>query len=57
VIGAGAAGIAAARELLREGHSVTVLEQNSRLGGVWVFDERVEKDDLLGQTSKRQRVR
>ncbi|GAX79854.1 hypothetical protein CEUSTIGMA_g7294.t1 [Chlamydomonas eustigma] len=56
VIGAGAAGLAAARELLREGHKVTVLEQNSRLGGVWVFDERVEKDDLLGQNSKRGKV-
>jgi len=35
VIGAGAAGLAAARELRAEGHSVVVLERGSDVGGVW----------------------
>lgn len=46
VIGAGAAGLAAAKELLREGHTVTVFEQLPDLGGVWRFDERTELDPL-----------
>jgi hypothetical protein len=37
VLGAGAAGLVAARELLREGHRVVVLEQSARLGGVWAY--------------------
>jgi cation diffusion facilitator CzcD-associated flavoprotein CzcO len=56
VIGAGAAGLVAARELKREGHHVTVFEQNSRVGGVWVYDDRVEKDDLMGNNMKRRKV-
>ena len=46
VIGAGAAGLAAARELKKEGHAVVVFEQSSEVGGVWVYDERVETDKL-----------
>ena len=34
VIGAGAAGLVSARELLREGHCVTIFEQGSEVGGV-----------------------
>ncbi|GAX79852.1 hypothetical protein CEUSTIGMA_g7292.t1 [Chlamydomonas eustigma] len=56
VIGAGAAGLVAARELKREGHSVTVFEQNSRIGGVWVYDDRTEEDDLLGKDMNRKKV-
>jgi heterodisulfide reductase subunit A-like polyferredoxin len=37
VLGAGAAGLVAARELLREGHRVVVFEQSARLGGVWAY--------------------
>lgn len=48
VIGAGAAGLVAARELLKEGHRVTILEQSSRVGGVWNFTGETE-DDLLGR--------
>ncbi len=43
VIGAGAAGLVAARELLREGHRPTVFEQGSRAGGVWVYTEATEE--------------
>eukprot|EP00198_Chlamydomonas_reinhardtii_P014012 XP_001703349.1 flavin-containing monooxygenase [Chlamydomonas reinhardtii] len=46
VIGAGAAGLVAARELRREGHVVTVLEQSGGVGGVWRFDARTEADAL-----------
>lgn len=55
VIGAGAAGLVAARELLREGHSVCVLEQSKRVGGVWAYTDEVE-DDILGARQDRTRV-
>ncbi|KAK9812425.1 hypothetical protein WJX73_009801 [Symbiochloris irregularis] len=53
VIGAGAAGLVAARELLREGHSVTVLESSSIAGGVWAYTDEVESDPLGAQPEKR----
>ncbi|KAK9908844.1 hypothetical protein WJX75_003644 [Coccomyxa subellipsoidea] len=43
VIGAGAAGLVTARELIREGHRTTIFEQGSRLGGVWVYTDKVEE--------------
>lgn len=46
VIGAGAAGLVAARELRREGHRVVVFEKGDRLGGTWVYDPRVDSDPL-----------
>ncbi|XAR54146.1 hypothetical protein NMG60_11029161 [Bertholletia excelsa] len=46
VIGAGLAGLAAARELRREGHRVVVFEKSDRLGGTWVYDPRTEPDPL-----------
>ncbi|XAR63199.1 hypothetical protein NMG60_11023052 [Bertholletia excelsa] len=46
VIGAGASGLAAARELQREDHQVVVFEKLDRLGGMWVYDPRVESDEL-----------
>jgi hypothetical protein len=39
VIGAGAAGLAAARELRSEGHEVSVFESGSVVGGTWVYSE------------------
>ena len=48
VIGAGAAGLASASELLSAGHDVTVFEQSNQIGGVWAYTEAVE-DDLLGR--------
>ncbi|EFJ45244.1 hypothetical protein VOLCADRAFT_106057 [Volvox carteri f. nagariensis] len=56
VIGAGAAGLAAARELRDEGHDVTVLEQSPYVGGVWRYDPRTETGDLLGANPDRSRV-
>ncbi|KAK1305327.1 Flavin-containing monooxygenase FMO GS-OX5 [Acorus calamus] len=44
VIGAGVAGLTAARSLLSEGHHVTVFEKSRHVGGTWVYDERVESD-------------
>ena len=46
VLGAGAGGLVAARELLREGHQVTVFEKGSTVGGVWVYTDDVENDPL-----------
>ncbi|XP_021721719.1 flavin-containing monooxygenase FMO GS-OX-like 4 [Chenopodium quinoa] len=46
VIGAGAAGLVAARELKKEGHNVEVFERNTRLGGCWVYSPEVESDPL-----------
>ncbi|KAK9792457.1 hypothetical protein WJX73_003620 [Symbiochloris irregularis] len=54
VIGAGAAGLVAARELLREGHQVTVLESGSdEVGGVWAYTDEVESDQLGVRPKKR----
>ncbi|XP_028101289.1 flavin-containing monooxygenase FMO GS-OX5-like isoform X1 [Camellia sinensis] len=55
VIGAGVAGLVAARELQREGHRVTIFEKLHQLGGSWVYDPRVE-DDPLGLDSDREIV-
>ncbi|CAH9102592.1 unnamed protein product [Cuscuta epithymum] len=46
VIGAGAAGLVAARELRREGHGVVVFERGTQLGGTWVYSSTVESDPL-----------
>ena len=46
VIGAGAAGLVAARELRREGHSVVVFERGNQIGGVWAYTPNVEPDPL-----------
>lgn len=49
VIGAGAAGLVAARELAREGHQPVVFEQGGRPGGVWVYTDAVEEASMPGQ--------
>ncbi|CAL0326244.1 unnamed protein product [Lupinus luteus] len=46
VIGAGVAGLSAARELLREGHIVTVFEKADHLGGTWFYDPRTDSDPI-----------
>ncbi|WVZ62251.1 hypothetical protein U9M48_012017 [Paspalum notatum var. saurae] len=48
VVGAGMSGLAAARELRREGHDVTVMEQRGDVGGQWLYDPRTDGDDPLG---------
>lgn len=51
VIGAGPSGLVAARELRKEGHLVLVLEQNHDIGGQWLYDPNVEREDPLGRNS------
>lgn len=46
VIGGGASGMVAARELRREGHTVVVFERESRLGGTWAYDPQTESDPI-----------
>lgn len=53
VIGAGVAGLTAARELQRESHTVVAFEKSHRLGGLWAYDPRVESD-LLGLDPNRE---
>ncbi|GJN20892.1 hypothetical protein PR202_gb08326 [Eleusine coracana subsp. coracana] len=45
VVGAGMAGLTAARELRREGHAVTVMEQSGDVGGQWLYDPRTDAGD------------
>ena len=47
MIGAGAAGLVCARELVRENIDVTIFEQGSQVGGVWVYESKVD-DDITG---------
>ncbi|CAN6460764.1 unnamed protein product [Victoria cruziana] len=53
VIGAGAAGLVAARELKREGHRVVVFERGDGIGGTWVYTSEVDSGDLLGRDPSR----
>ncbi|KAF4347099.1 hypothetical protein G4B88_025142 [Cannabis sativa] len=46
VIGAGVAGLCAARELKTQGHRVTIFEKANQIGGTWAYDTRVESDPL-----------
>uniref|UniRef100_A0A0E0LGA5 Flavin-containing monooxygenase n=1 Tax=Oryza punctata TaxID=4537 RepID=A0A0E0LGA5_ORYPU len=48
VIGAGLSGLAAARELRREGLDATVLEQRGGVGGQWLYDTAIDGGDPLG---------
>jgi len=48
VIGAGVSGLASARELLREGHDVTVVEQSGGVGGQWLYDPSTDGGKPLG---------
>ncbi|MBX3706752.1 MAG: NAD(P)-binding domain-containing protein [Pseudomonadales bacterium] len=52
IIGAGAAGLVTAREMVRAGHRPTVFEQSRRIGGVWVYSPDTEADPL-GQHGQR----
>ncbi len=49
VVGSGPAGLAAAQQLARTGHDVTVFEKNSRIGGLLRYgipDFKMEKDHI-----------
>ena len=46
VIGAGAAGLVTARELLRAGLRPTVFEADDDVGGIWRYTDRTEADPL-----------
>ncbi|KAL5728227.1 hypothetical protein ACHQM5_001339 [Ranunculus cassubicifolius] len=46
VIGAGSAGLVAARELHRAGHQVVVFERTTTPGGIWVYNPSTESDPL-----------
>jgi cation diffusion facilitator CzcD-associated flavoprotein CzcO len=46
VIGAGPAGLAAAQQLLQEGHIVVVFEAGPAVGGAWHFDSSTDSDPL-----------
>jgi cation diffusion facilitator CzcD-associated flavoprotein CzcO len=39
VIGAGAAGLSSAHQLIKRGHTVTVFEAGSHVGGLWVYGD------------------
>ncbi|MEN9559257.1 MAG: hypothetical protein RLZZ502_468 [Pseudomonadota bacterium] len=64
VVGSGPAGLATAQQLARAGHSVTVFEKNSRIGGLlrygipdfkmekWLIDRRIEQMQAEGVTFK-----
>lgn len=55
VIGAGAAGLVAARELRLEGHKVVVFESGNSVGGTWVYSPDTDSDPL-GLDPGRKRV-
>lgn len=44
VIGAGTAGLCAARHAMQRGYDVTVFEQTAQVGGTWVYTDTVGKD-------------
>nr|QWJ73361.1 aliphatic glucosinolate S-oxygenase 2-1 [Isatis tinctoria] len=46
VIGAGASGLIAARELHREGHTVVIFEREKQVGGLWIYSPKAESDPL-----------
>lgn len=46
IIGAGVAGLASARRCLESGYEVVVYERSKRVGGTWVYDERIGLDEF-----------
>jgi monoamine oxidase len=48
VVGAVVSGLISARELRREGHDVTVMEQSAGVGGQWLHNLGTHAGDPLG---------
>lgn len=46
VIGAGTAGICAAKHALANGYQVTVYEQAKQVGGTWVYTDQIGNDEF-----------
>lgn len=46
IIGAGPSGLCCAKHALDHGHDVTVYEMNSKVGGTWVYTDRVGSDEI-----------
>lgn len=53
MIGAGAAGLAAARQLDRVGLEPVVFEAEQEIGGTWIYTEEIESDPLGIATDRR----
>lgn len=45
IIGAGVAGLCAARHAKQSGHEVTIYEQMSEIGGTWVYTDQTGVDE------------
>lgn len=45
IVGAGTAGLCAARRSLEEGFSVTIYEQTNNVGGTWVYTDQIGTDE------------
>ncbi|XP_031629912.1 senecionine N-oxygenase-like isoform X2 [Contarinia nasturtii] len=45
VIGAGAAGLASAKNALEQGHNVVIYEKTKALGGIWWYTDETGKDE------------
>lgn len=46
VVGAGASGLCSAKHALDYGYDVTVYEQNSTVGGTWIYSDQIGSDEL-----------
>lgn len=46
VIGAGPSGLVAAKNSLEYGHDVIIYERNSKVGGTWVYSDKVGNDEF-----------
>lgn len=46
VIGAGMAGICAAKHAINRGYKVTVFEQAKQVGGTWVYSDNIGTDEF-----------
>lgn len=45
IVGAGLSGICAAKYALHSGHSVTIYEQSSSVGGTWIYTDATGSDE------------